>query len=265
MSARPTRPLAIIRGLGGNGSTYLSRAIAAARPCLILNECNPRSAHLFSFHLNPLHQLAQTEPKLAAALDRFDMAELGSPRRFGRLVDRLLALLGPDRPLVLRDYNFADFVASPLAWNMVPESSLDAALGDRRKAQVLLVRDPVDQYLSLARHRALRRTLDFRAFLRGALAMLDAFDAVPQVRYEDLFDTFDVELPRVLALLALPDGAVPTDPLAPLAIAAGNPRGRTSRDAERPARDETAYAALAGRGRDAALLAEVRRRTGYPV
>ena len=263
MTIGGSAPVCVIRGMGGNGSTYLSRALSALPSCFVLNECNPRSAHLFAFQLNPLYQLRELEPELAMAFADFDLAELGSPKRFGNFLDRLIRTLAPARRLVVRDYNFADFVASPLAWNLFPASSLDAALKDRARAEVMLVRDPVDQFLSLHRHRVLEKGLAFRAFLNGVLEMLDAFPGIAIVRYEDLFEDFDAQLARILAIFRLPAQVIAPDAIAPHALASGNPRGRVSHNAERPTRDEGAYAALAHRPATRRLLARVRERTGY--
>lgn len=263
MTTEPSGAIAVIRGLGGNGSTYLSRAITAAGTCFVLNECNPRSAHLFAYQLNPLFQLTELEPEIAADFGDFDLAELGSPKRFGLFLDRLALRLSPARRLVVRDYNFADFVSSPLAWNMVAEPSLDAALDQRPRTQVLLVRDPVDQFMSLHRHRALARTLTFRAFLKGASAMLAAFRDIPVVRYEDLFDDFAVEFGRVLSILGLPASTEPSPLVAPLTLGSGNPRGRTSQGTTRAPRDQAAFDALNDRAGTRRLLAEVRSRSGY--
>src|SRR5271167_2447220 len=48
------QPLCVIRGLGGNGSTFLSRVLAALNGVMLLSETNPASANLFGFELNPV-------------------------------------------------------------------------------------------------------------------------------------------------------------------------------------------------------------------
>jgi hypothetical protein len=265
MSDGSPAPVRIVRGMGGNGSTFLSRALAAQPGVLVLNECNPRSANLFEYRLNPLRQIELAEPDLAArlaALD-YDHSELGSSRLFGRFVDDLTALLGADRTLVIRDYNLADFVASPLVWEGLPKSSLDAALGDRPRREIILARDPVDQFLSLRSHRALRRGLAFRPFLEGLLRMVDAFPDAPVFRYEEIFAAFDREFAGICAALDITRSAAPLALAEPAGFASGNARGReTSEPSLAPQRGEI-HERLEQKPATRRLLAEVRGRTGY--
>lgn len=255
--------IAVIRGLGGNGSTFLSRALAALPGTLVLNECNPRSANLFEYRLNPLRQLADAEPELSRALAAhdFDLGELGAPAQFGAMVDALLAALPAERRLILRDYNFVDFISSSLNWEPTPKSSLDAALGNRARAQIVMLRDPIDQFLSLRSHRVLKRTLTFAEFLTGVLHMLDAFPDAPVVRYEQLYDAWDAEFARVCEVLGVAVGSV--DLAGSSAPMSGNPRGLTTQAPERAARREKAYARFARLPATRALLGEVKERTGY--
>src|ERR1043166_4071990 len=52
-----TQPYRIVRGLGGNGGTYICRALAAMERVVLLSETNPSSANLFAFGLNPATQI----------------------------------------------------------------------------------------------------------------------------------------------------------------------------------------------------------------
>ena len=52
--------IGIIRGLGGNGGTFLARAIAAMQGTVLLSETNPLTANLFGFALNRLFKSSET-------------------------------------------------------------------------------------------------------------------------------------------------------------------------------------------------------------
>lgn len=259
--------VSVIRGMGGNGSTFLSRVLAAMPGTVLLSECNPRSANLFEYRLNPLKQLEQKHAALASKLSAYDYNELGSSALFGRFLNDLVAALPSSDRLIIRDYNLADFVSSPFAWAGAPRSSLNAALGSRPRKEIVLVREPIDQYLSLKSHRALKRALTFKAFLRGTSRMLDAFGAAPIIRYESLFTNFDSGLLAICEHLGVRwnaswssrlSAATDSDPMV-----SGNARGRSTLSASSPAFKSGEHDRLNRECEGDELLATVRKRTGY--
>jgi hypothetical protein len=186
----PPCRIAVIRGLGGNGGTFLARVLLAMPEVVLLSECNPRSANLFAFELNPIIQIKRHYPQFAAPLAGFHPSELGNPRRFRDAVEQILGVMPPAYRLVIRDYNFADFHALPFAWGGAPRSSLDEALRGLPYRQINLVRHPFDQFMSLLSHDEIRSSLEFGAFLDACIAALDAFPDAWIVSYEWLFGRF---------------------------------------------------------------------------
>jgi hypothetical protein len=180
--------LPVIRTLGGCGGTLVSRLFAALPHVIVLSETNPRSANLFGGHLNPLAQLRRWHPSLLEDVADYDEAEIGHPPRFGEMLERLLvtaARLG--RRIVLRDFNYVDFIGTPFLWPVAADSSLDAALEGRFRARSLyLVRHPADQLASLRSHAAIGRVLSAERFVSGAIAFVDASGGAPLFRYEAL-------------------------------------------------------------------------------
>jgi hypothetical protein len=198
------RPLRIIRGLGGNGSTFISRVIATMEKVVLLSETNPQTANLFSFALNPVTQIAKNYPHLNTGFFTGNMVELGSPKLFGEYVNGLLTeceLIGHD--LVIRDYNYIDYIGTPLSWPTSQKSSLDAALKNVITKEILLIRHPIHQYKSLLSHPELKNVLDFKDFLKGYRLLLDNHAVARMIKFEDLFLYFDHVMPEIAEHLLL--------------------------------------------------------------
>src|ERR1700733_12956124 len=146
-------PTRIIRGLGGNGSTFLARVIAAMDKTVLLSESNPASANLFSFALNPVTQIRSNYRHLDFPDYEGNIAELGAPHLFGKYIDWLTARCAAiDHILVIRDYNYADYIGTPFCFGAARHSSLDVALANSELRDILLIRHPVRQFLSLISH-----------------------------------------------------------------------------------------------------------------
>ncbi len=183
--------LPVIRTLGGCGGTLVSRLFGALPRTIVLSETNPRSVHLFAGTLNPLKQLRQWHPHLLEDIADFDDAEIGYPPVFGEMLQRLAARARrQDQHLLVRDFNYADFIGLPFIWPPPGNFSLDAALaGLLRPRPIYLVRHPADQLASLRTHRSLERVLSAERFVAGAQAFLEHRRGAPLFRYEDLTET----------------------------------------------------------------------------
>lgn len=182
------RILPVIRNLGGCGGTLVTRLFAALPATIVLSETNPRSASLFGGVLNPLAQLRRWRPDLLEGLGNFDETELGYPEKFGEFLDRLhgTALRHGVR-LILRDFNYADFIGVPFIWPVPADFSLDAAVAGRFEIRdIALVRAPAAQLASLRTHRALSQVLTAQQYLTGCLRFLDATPNSPRFHYESL-------------------------------------------------------------------------------
>jgi hypothetical protein len=180
--------LPVIRTLGGCGGTLLSRLFGALPRTIVLSETNPRSANLFGGHLNPLKQLRKWRPELLENVADFDEAEIGYPPRFGEMLQGISeAARYYDYRLIVRDFNYADFLGVPFIWPPCTDSSLNTAFEGRFSARsLLLVRHPANQLASLRTHRALERVLLAERFVAGSLGFLESLGRAPIFRYEAL-------------------------------------------------------------------------------
>jgi hypothetical protein len=229
-----------MKGLGGNGSTFLCRALAAMENVVLLSETNPRSANLHSFKLNPAAQIARNYASLGFQKYDGSPAELGSPGLFRIYITALSAWCREaGKHLVVRDYSYIDFIGVPFVWLTARRSSLDAALGDMQRAEMLLLRHPIEQFWSLRGHRELRRVLDGNSFLAGYSDFLDANPNVTMFKYEDTFENFDRELPRIATVLGVPFDANYQNRLSSIDWNAGHERGLKAPNAETPRRLDT--------------------------
>lgn len=171
---------------------------------VLLSETNPLSANLFGYALNPAVQIDRNYAWLGFPPYPGHVAELGAPTLFGEYVTQLNAqceALG--RFLVIRDYNYADYVGSPFAWPLPRRSSLDAALQGAGTNEVLLIRHPVAQYLSLRSHDELVRAIDYRVFLEGYRRMLAVHAEAKRFKYEAVFVDFERQIRTLAAALDL--------------------------------------------------------------
>jgi hypothetical protein len=199
------QPLCVIRGLGGNGSTFLSRVLAALNGVMLLSETNPASANLFAFELNPVKQLAANYHQLQLPPYPGNMTELGAPQLFGAFIRNLAEeCAARDLHLIIRDYNYADYIGTPFVWRPSGVSSLDAALPGVARRDLLLIRHPVAQYASLISHAELRHVLGRDAFLAGYRLLLKRHPAAWRVRYEDLFRAFEDMIAGIARYFELP-------------------------------------------------------------
>ena len=177
-----SRDFHVLKSLGGCGGTIVSRYLAAIGS-LVLSEVNPRCAGLFGGALNPLEQIRRDGLPLPEDWLEVNGHALGDPAVFGRFIADLTDMA--DRPVLIRDYSFVDYIGTPFVWPMPSRASLTPALRPYGRAHVaLLVRHPADCYKSLVGHQPLRQ-LRPEAFVHGHLAMYDDNPAGVRVRFED--------------------------------------------------------------------------------
>lgn len=201
--------LPVIRNLGGCGGTLLSRLFGALPRTVVLSETNPRSANLFGGHLNPLRQLRRWRPQLLENAAEFDDAEIGDPPRFGQMLQEIAQVATRcDYRLIIRDFNYADYIGVPFIWPPAHDSSLDAAIQDRFSPRsVVLIRHPADQLASLRTHRSLETVLTAQRFVAGSHAFLDDHGTSPIFRYEDLTMEPGMLFQEMCEALAIPFSA----------------------------------------------------------
>lgn len=241
----------MIRTLGGCGGTLVARVIAALPGVVLLSETNPRSAALFGGLLNPVVQIRKWSPRLVASVASFDEHEVGYPPRFGDMLESLTSSaesLG--LTLVIRDYNYVDFIGIPFAWPVPLDLSLDTAVADRfTVSPVLLVRHPADQLASLRSHRAIGPILTADHFLYSYRAFLRAMRGTPLYRYEDLVEDPWGVFPRICASLDIPWTASALDHFSTVEAMTGNMARRNETRISAPARSDAASLAERELGR----------------
>jgi hypothetical protein len=186
MSVEPSLP--VIRCLGGCGGTLLSRILSSTPRVLLLSETNPRSANIFAGALNPLVQIRKWHPEFAPALDGFNEWEVGYPPRFGAMLERLHeACRAVGVSILVRDFNYLDFIGVPFFWPVPRDFSLDSAIeGKFAIRDILLVRHPAHQLASLRSHPSLEGLLSAPMLLDGYRSFLSVRPDAKIVRYEDL-------------------------------------------------------------------------------
>jgi hypothetical protein len=244
----PTLP--VVRTLGGCGGTVLSRLFAALPRTIVLSETNPRSVHLFDKLLNPVIQIRRSYPEFAMCLKDFDEYEIGFPLRFGSMLEALYrACAAKHFVLLIRDFNYVDFIGVPFAWPVHHDLSLDCAAAGRFSTRsIILARRPAFQLASLRSHSAIARTLSAERFLKGSLAFLDALSTTAIFRYEEFVANPPESLQLMCSTLSLSFDASVFDRLANTLTLTGNHRGQVSTGIEPPKPSDAALSAEAELG-----------------
>jgi len=233
VNTEPAIPyLPVLRGLGGCGGTLVSRVLSALPRVLLLSETNPRSAHLYGGMLNPIEQIRKWHPAMAPIVADFDPGEIGYPPRFGALLQHIhLAAERDNRVLVVRDFNYADFIGVPFIWPVPNDLSLDLAIaGCFTPRQAVIVRHPADQLASLRSHGAIRRVLHAEHFVEAYDAFLSATVGAPRFRYEDLVADPTNEFSALAASLGIPWDPVALDHFSQVESVTGNMRKRNEKE-----------------------------------
>ncbi|GAA1438082.1 hypothetical protein GCM10009641_42050 [Mycobacterium cookii] len=234
--------LPVIRNLGGCGVTILARVIAALPEVVLLSETNPRSSALYNGYLNPIVQIRKWSPELAAAISTFDEHELGYPPRFGELLECLHSAsekLG--RNLVVRDFNYVDFIGIPFVWPVAHASSLDLAVAGRFcLSPIVVVRHPGDQLASLRSHRAIRANLTAEHYLNSYFTFLDAMKGAPLFRYEDIVADPRSYFPQICSQLGLGWDLSALERIASIDQVTGNPDGNKESVIREPRKTDAA-------------------------
>jgi hypothetical protein len=220
----------------------VGRVIAAQPDVVLLSETNPRSVALFSGLLNPVVQIRKWNPSLAPSVAEFDEHEIGYPARFGEMLERVHASAQSQGfRLIVRDYNYVDFVGVPFIWPVPMDVSLDLALAGRfEPVSTLLVRHPARQLASLWSHRAIGPVLSADRFLGACQAFLDVFRDVPWFRYEDLIGDPHNVFPRMLAILGVPWDSAALERFSSIENVTGNMRRKSDAAIREPKRTAAA-------------------------
>jgi hypothetical protein len=195
----------VVHTLGGCGGTLLSRCLGVLPGVALLSEINPFSVKLFP-HFDPLHQDRNWLHLLEAAdLEKFSRMNLGAFDAFRDLLctfhDRAEKL---GRHLVLRDYNYVDFIGVPYIENPPRKRTMCRALPEGAPVSAIaFIRHPVDQWFSLRKHEHVKAVLTPAIFLGGYVAFLQDLGGIPVFRYEDFVRDPHAELGKMCRELDL--------------------------------------------------------------
>jgi Sulfotransferase family len=196
--------LRLIHTLGGCGGTLLSRCLGVLPKVALLSEINPASVKLFPT-FDPLYQDRNWLHLLTEAdAERFSQVDLLQIENFRELIqlfyDRACA---GNRHLVIRDYNYVDFIGAPFRVDAPGRLMLLSALPRRiPTASVALIRHPVDQWLSLRKHEVVN-CLTPTTFCEGYAAFLRELGTARVFRYEDFIDNPERQLRAICRKLGL--------------------------------------------------------------
>ena len=196
----------IIHTMGGCGGTLLSRCVGVLPGVALLSEINPGSLKLYP-QFDPLYQDKTWLHLLGTNdADNFSEKDLGITENFRELIgafhDR--ARVG-GRHLILRDYNYIDFVGIPFIADPPRRMMLYKALPHGiPTTSVAFIRHPIDQWLSLCKHEPVRAVLKPSYFCEAYAAFLQEFGTKRVYKYEDFVQHPDTELRAICGDLALP-------------------------------------------------------------
>lgn len=196
----------IIHNIGGCGGTLLSRCLGVLPGVALLSEMNPGAVKLFPT-FDPLYQDAMWLGLLDAEnIERFSRRDLGITENFRELLqvfyDRASAA---GRHLVIRDYNYLDFVGVPFVAVPARRLLLYTALprGVPTKS-VAFIRHPVDQWLSLCTHDIIKTALNPSGFCDAYEAFLRGLGTITVHKYEDFVERPVAEFQAICRELSLP-------------------------------------------------------------
>jgi hypothetical protein len=196
----------MIHNLGGCGGTLLSRCLGVLPDVALFSEINPGAVKLFP-QFDPLYQDREWLGLLGAAdVERFSRLDLGTSENFQELLrvfyDRASTT---GRHLVLRDYNYLDFVGVPFVPVPSRRFMLYTALpqGVPTKS-VALIRHPIDQWLSLCGHEILKDILKPSDFCDAYDAFLRELGTITVHKYEDFVERPEDEFQAICRELSLP-------------------------------------------------------------
>jgi len=179
----------LIHSLGGCGGTLLAQCIGVLQNVVLLSECNPLSATLFDYNLNPYVQIQKWYPDVFAAVkDKFSAEDLQSADHFRHFITLVKSILDEkNHYLIIRDYNYIDYFGIPFLDRPPLYSNLIKSLANAFPVkQTILIRHPLHQYNSLRSHGILKDVLSPDIFLEGYDRFLNDFEGCKIIKYEDM-------------------------------------------------------------------------------
>jgi hypothetical protein len=180
----------LVHTLGGCGGTLLSRCLGVTPGAAVLSELNPAAVKLYP-HFDPLKQDDQWLHLLdPAARAHFSQLDLTAAENF--------------RDLILRDWNYIDYLGVPFNHQPPCRLTIYEALPKVQTVAIAFIRHPLDQWVSLCKHEELRPTLTPVIFCNGYLAFLQSLGSIAVRKYEDFLVDPEGEMRAICDELMLP-------------------------------------------------------------
>lgn len=190
--------LAILHSLARSGGTLVSRCLGCIQGNVLLSEVHPRFAHF-----SPLIQAYQWYGLISdAELEMFKQARAFD---YGLAIN-LIRERCDERglKLIIRDWTHIDFTPGP--YPVKPVNHLyqyDLLRPYFDIPHIVLCRDPLDTFLSLAHLSNLKDTLQLESYMQGFKRFATQAVSVGFVRYEDFCDSPASTLEEICSVLEL--------------------------------------------------------------
>ena len=178
--------------------------------------------------MNPVVQVRKWSPELAIRISTFDEHELGYPLRFGEFLECLYSAAEKlSLDLVVRDFNYVDFIGIPFVWPVPNESSLDLAVAGRfcvspHRRGPSPCRPTRESALTSS---DTCNTLTAEHYLKSYFTFLSAMNGAPRFRYEDIVTDPQVYFPQICSHLGLRWDLNALERFASIDKITGNPEG----------------------------------------
>lgn len=184
----------------------MSRCLGSLPAVALFSEINPQATKLFPA-FDPMYQDREWVKLLQESdYQEFRTLDLGVHSVFGRLVERLYTRSrSTGRRLILRDYNYIDFIGLPFIETPPRRLSLLECLPPAVElCSIAFVRHPVDQWASLCKHSVVADLLTPGYFCDSYAEFLSQVDGMAVYRYEDFLREPRRQLERMCSDLDLP-------------------------------------------------------------
>ncbi len=187
--------------LASSGGTVFAKALTAQGNCILLNEVHPYFSAVADSVFSPTTVLDQYLARYGKDHSDADVTEVRA-QHFRLQLQSIRALVGEDKRLLLREWSHGDFFAADHFC-----SSLLAMLGEEDCQSVVLLRHPVDCFLSGKTYHAWNPIKsDIDEFCRRYCKFCEFFVARPRalvLKYEDFIAAPDAFLAGLCGRLGL--------------------------------------------------------------
>ncbi len=183
MNGKPK--LRLIHNLARVGGTLICKCIGCMDEVMLLSEIHPLGVDLYNQLFNPVRQTHQWYNLYTPEdIVKFKGQGTISFHEVVMLIDTRARERG--QKLVIRDWAHLDYMAVPFIEKPTGQLMLATILREHFELlQFSIVRHPIDQLLSVVRHRLLNEKLTLDIFLHGCAAFAEQAVKTGFVRFED--------------------------------------------------------------------------------